>query len=149
VIRWLASRPSSTRPSLRDLPVGAAVSPLEGEVASALRSGGALALHDVHHVEREVQIRMALAVANAIETRSALVVEAGTGVGKTYAYLVPALLSGARTPSSSIVNAPAEVMKCTCVAGWSRPSWRCRANWSQARRAAWAVAGRAKPGCRR
>ena len=33
----------------------------------------------------------------AIEDKSALVVEAGTGVGKTYAYLVPALLSGART----------------------------------------------------
>ena len=33
----------------------------------------------------------------AIEERHALVVEAGTGVGKTFAYLVPALLSGART----------------------------------------------------
>ena len=40
---------------------------------------------------------MAAAVARAIEERSALVVEAGTGVGKTYAYLVPTLLSGART----------------------------------------------------
>ena len=40
---------------------------------------------------------MASAVAAAIDTRSPLVVEAGTGVGKTYAYLVPALLSGART----------------------------------------------------
>ncbi|MEP7058599.1 MAG: ATP-dependent DNA helicase, partial [Caldimonas sp.] len=39
---------------------------------------------------------MAAAVADAIEQRSALVVEAGTGVGKTYAYLVPMLLSGAR-----------------------------------------------------
>ena len=39
---------------------------------------------------------MALGVAQAIEERSALVVEAGTGVGKTFAYLVPTLLSGAR-----------------------------------------------------
>ncbi|MBS0446400.1 MAG: ATP-dependent DNA helicase [Proteobacteria bacterium] len=39
---------------------------------------------------------MALAVAEAIEERRTLVAEAGTGVGKTYAYLVPALLSGAR-----------------------------------------------------
>ncbi len=39
---------------------------------------------------------MAQAVAEAIEQRSALVVEAGTGVGKTFAYLVPALLSGYR-----------------------------------------------------
>ncbi|MEO5882598.1 MAG: ATP-dependent DNA helicase [Caldimonas sp.] len=40
---------------------------------------------------------MASAVAAAIDRRAPLVVEAGTGVGKTYAYLVPALLSGART----------------------------------------------------
>ncbi len=39
---------------------------------------------------------MALGVAHAIETKSVLVAEAGTGVGKTFAYLVPTLLSGAR-----------------------------------------------------
>ncbi len=39
---------------------------------------------------------MAQAVAQAIEGREALVVEAGTGVGKTFAYLVPVLLSGRR-----------------------------------------------------
>ncbi len=52
---------------------------------------------DPNHAERAVQRDMALAVAAAIEDRAALVVEAGTGVGKTFAYLVPALLSGART----------------------------------------------------
>jgi ATP-dependent DNA helicase DinG len=72
------------------------VSPLQDAVAAAFASGGALARADAHHVEREVQLRMALAVAEAIETKTALVVEAGTGVGKTFAYLVPALLSGAR-----------------------------------------------------
>jgi len=72
-------------------------SALERAVELALSSGGALAAIDPHHAEREVQLAMALAVAAAIEERSALVVEAGTGVGKTYAYLVPALLSGART----------------------------------------------------
>jgi ATP-dependent DNA helicase DinG len=39
---------------------------------------------------------MAHAVAEAIEQTGALVVEAGTGTGKTFAYLVPALLSGQR-----------------------------------------------------
>ncbi len=39
---------------------------------------------------------MAQAVAGALDTRSALVVEAGTGVGKTFAYLVPLLLAGCR-----------------------------------------------------
>lgn len=65
-------------------------------VREALAQGGALARDDARHVEREVQLRMAQAVAEAIESRSALVAEAGTGVGKTFAYLVPALLSGAR-----------------------------------------------------
>ena len=37
---------------------------------------------------------MAEAVAEAIENRSHLIVEAGTGTGKTYAYLLPALMSG-------------------------------------------------------
>jgi ATP-dependent DNA helicase DinG len=72
-------------------------SPLHEAVERALGSDGELAAADPQHAEREVQRDMALAVASAIEERSALVVEAGTGVGKTFAYLVPALLSGART----------------------------------------------------
>ena len=43
---------------------------------------------------REAQIQMADAVQQSIETGNSLVVEAGTGIGKTLAYLVPALLSG-------------------------------------------------------
>ncbi|MEP6738870.1 MAG: ATP-dependent DNA helicase [Caldimonas sp.] len=73
------------------------MTPLQRSVEAALSEGGALAAADPGHVEREVQIEMAAAVAAAIDDRSALVVEAGTGVGKTYAYLVPTLLSGART----------------------------------------------------
>jgi ATP-dependent DNA helicase DinG len=69
---------------------------LAQEARRALAAGGALAQHDPSHVEREVQLRLAEAVAQAIENRDALVAEAGTGVGKTYAYLVPALLSGLR-----------------------------------------------------
>ena len=73
------------------------MSPLQSAVDAALARGGALARADPSHVERQEQREMASAVATAIDTRSPLVVEAGTGVGKTYAYLVPALLSGART----------------------------------------------------
>ena len=74
---------------------------LQEAVAAAFGRGGALAQADDSHVEREVQLRMALGVAEAIEKRSVLVVEAGTGVGKTFAYLVPALLSGARAMVST------------------------------------------------
>lgn len=45
---------------------------------------------------RSQQLEMAEAVANAIEKREKLIVEAGTGTGKTFAYLVPALLSGGK-----------------------------------------------------
>lgn len=43
---------------------------------------------------RQPQIDMAEAVSSAIKDQTQLVVEAGTGTGKTFAYLVPALLSG-------------------------------------------------------
>jgi ATP-dependent DNA helicase DinG len=45
---------------------------------------------------RRSQLMMATRVARALENRASLVVEAGTGTGKTFAYLVPALLSGKR-----------------------------------------------------
>jgi len=48
------------------------------------------------YTPRQEQLDMACAVAQTLEEGGALVVEAGTGVGKTYAYLVPALLSGKR-----------------------------------------------------
>lgn len=71
-------------------------SPLQQAVAHAFSPTGALSQADERYVEREVQVRMAHAVAGAIEERRTLVAEAGTGVGKTFAYLVPTLLSGAR-----------------------------------------------------
>ena len=46
---------------------------------------------------RAGQAWMAEAVAEAIADRDKLVVEAGTGTGKTFAYLLPALLSGRKT----------------------------------------------------
>ena len=45
---------------------------------------------------REQQLEMALAVAGAIRDNAILIVEAGTGTGTTFAYLVPALLAGGK-----------------------------------------------------
>jgi ATP-dependent DNA helicase DinG len=72
------------------------VSPLEDAVAGAFAAGGALGGAADAFRPRPGQTAMALAVARTIEAGGALVVEAGTGVGKTFAYLVPALLSGER-----------------------------------------------------
>jgi ATP-dependent DNA helicase DinG len=46
---------------------------------------------------RPQQVEMAKAVAEALKTDGCLVAEAGTGTGKTLAYLVPAILSGKKT----------------------------------------------------
>ena len=73
-----------------------AQSTLEQQVLDFFAPGGPLAEHDPHYRERSGQRHMALAVARAIVEHDALVVEAGTGVGKTFAYLVPALLAGER-----------------------------------------------------
>ena len=46
---------------------------------------------------REGQLSMAQAIERAIDQRTHLVAEAGTGTGKTFAYLIPAILSGKKT----------------------------------------------------
>ena len=46
--------------------------------------------------ERDEQLKMALAIEDAITNNKQLIAEAGTGTGKTFAYLVPALLSGGK-----------------------------------------------------
>jgi len=45
---------------------------------------------------RSGQLEMAEAVESALADKRHLIVEAGTGTGKTLAYLVPAILSGKR-----------------------------------------------------
>ena len=62
---------------------------------------GPLSRHVAGYAPRAVQAEMAQAVAQAFAHRQTLVVEAGTGIGKTFAYLVPALLSGGRVVVST------------------------------------------------
>ena len=62
--------------------------------AEQLGSTGALARHIDNFSPRKAQQEMALAVEQAIDNSDVLVTEAGTGTGKTFAYLVPALMSG-------------------------------------------------------
>ncbi|MCE3001830.1 MAG: ATP-dependent DNA helicase [Xanthomonadaceae bacterium] len=67
-----------------------------GEAAGALGPDGPFAREVEGFAPRAVQQEMADAVERAIAEGGELVVEAGTGTGKTFAYLVPALLSGKR-----------------------------------------------------
>ncbi|MDF1757785.1 MAG: ATP-dependent DNA helicase [Legionellaceae bacterium] len=73
---------------------------LENLVALSRRSltdGGRLSTAIGGFFARSQQIELALAIAEAIAKKSILVAEAGTGTGKTYAYLTPSLLSGKKT----------------------------------------------------
>ena len=68
---------------------------LEARVRAAFAANGPLASASAHFRRREGQIEFAAEVAKALEAKRTLIAEAGTGTGKTFAYLTPALLSGA------------------------------------------------------
>jgi ATP-dependent DNA helicase DinG len=61
--------------------------------ADILGEEGRIAARLPHYELRPQQLQMADAVADAIERKQHLIVEAGTGVGKSFAYLVPAILA--------------------------------------------------------
>jgi len=63
-------------------------------VADDFAVDGALAQAIAGFRPREAQRQMAQAVSDAVKQQGELVVEAGTGTGKTYAYLAPALRAG-------------------------------------------------------
>ena len=78
---------------------------LRTQVEAVFADRGLLSDAMTSFAPRPGQVEMAKAVANAIEEGEILAVEAGTGVGKTYAYLVPALLSGERVMVSTATKA--------------------------------------------
>lgn len=63
------------------------------DVRDILGPSGSIAKRLSHYEARPQQLEMASAVAKAIDQHSHLVVEAGTGVGKSFAYLVPSILA--------------------------------------------------------
>ena len=69
---------------------------LQDQVEQAFAPNSALSRSVEQFSPRAGQTEMASAIASTITNGGTLVVEAGTGVGKTFSYLVPALLSGAR-----------------------------------------------------
>lgn len=78
---------------------------LEQQVREVFATGGVLSRTTPYFVPRPGQTEMAAAVAQTIDHGGVLVVEAGTGVGKTFSYLVPALLSGERVLLSTATKA--------------------------------------------
>jgi ATP-dependent DNA helicase DinG len=72
--------------------------------ASILGPAGKIARRLPAYEHRTEQLEMARAVASAIERPGHLVVEAGTGVGKSFAYLVPAILAAVHDKKKVVVS---------------------------------------------
>lgn len=70
--------------------------PSASDIEFAFSEGGAVSRVVEGYRPRTQQIEMANAVLEAINGSEVLVIEAGTGTGKTFSYLVPALLSGGK-----------------------------------------------------
>ncbi len=79
--------------------------PLDAEeVASVLEYGGPFSQYFQSFEQRPEQVAMLRAVTNALSYGSHLMVEAGTGVGKSFAYLVPAALFAKQNNTRVIVS---------------------------------------------
>ena len=64
------------------------------EIETIFNEDGLLANVIKGYQPRTAQIEMASAIVYAINEKRHLIAEAGTGTGKTFAYLMPAILSG-------------------------------------------------------
>lgn len=69
----------------------------DADIERLFGAGGPLGPAVGSYKPRRSQTEMAKAIANAIDSQTTLMAEAGTGTGKTFAYLVPALMWGGKT----------------------------------------------------
>jgi len=65
---------------------------------------GMLARHLKGYEQRDEQVRMAFSVATAFNQNTVALIEAGTGTGKTLAYLIPALLWAVRNDQRVVIS---------------------------------------------
>ena len=88
----------------RALPTHEDCSPIDVESSAMhLRKGGTLGLMDGYE-ERPGQIDMLQAIVRAFNSREHLMIEAGTGVGKSLAYLIPSMLWAAANDTPVVIS---------------------------------------------
>src|ERR1700691_6446501 len=87
----LSSQPASSAP-----PPRSAASGKDGSLYQFFAPGGVLSRTHPAYEFRRTQLQMAQAVEQALEEKRHLIVEGGTGTGKTLAYLMPVIRSGKR-----------------------------------------------------
>ncbi|MBX3038140.1 MAG: DEAD/DEAH box helicase family protein [Anaerolineales bacterium] len=96
-----------SRPATDSSPIQKTEEPLPldpEEVASVLEYGGQFSQYFEAYEHRAEQVEMLKAVANALSHGGHLMVEAGTGVGKSFAYLVPAALFAVQNNTRVVVS---------------------------------------------
>ena len=76
----------------------------DDEVASILEYGGEFSQHFGSYEQRPEQVHMLRAVSGALSKGRHLMVEAGTGIGKSFAYLIPAALFAVRNNTRVVVS---------------------------------------------
>ncbi len=97
--------PPPPKPKGPPLRIPEEIIPLEvDEVATLLEHGGPFAEYFASYEHRPEQIAMLRAVAQALSNQQHLLVEAGTGVGKSFAYLVPAALFALQNHTRVVVS---------------------------------------------
>lgn len=74
------------------------------ECAAYISSGGALARQSVHFEERPGQIALLKSICMTLNQGAVGVFEAGTGTGKSYAYLIPAMLWAAENRERIVIS---------------------------------------------
>jgi len=85
-------------------PVKEAIKLDPDEAASILEYGGPFSQYFQNYEYRPEQVEMLRAIANALSWSGHLMVEAGTGVGKSFAYLVPAALFAIQNKTRVVVS---------------------------------------------
>jgi ATP-dependent DNA helicase DinG len=71
------------------------------QISALFAPAGALSAHIESFRARPQQVELAQAIAEAVNSNGQLIAEAGTGTGKTFAYLVPALMAGGKVVIST------------------------------------------------
>ena len=66
------------------------------ELSDIFSPNGPIAAAEPDYTPRQAQLELAQAIQAALQGHTTLIAEAGTGTGKTWAYLVPAFLSGSK-----------------------------------------------------
>ncbi len=98
------SQPPQAGQNLPLGPVKEAIKLDPDEAASVLEYGGPFSKYFENYEYRPEQVAMLRAVANALSWSGHLMVEAGTGVGKSFAYLVPAALFAIQNKTRVVVS---------------------------------------------